>query len=142
MNRSIQFFVLFLSFATMHSATAFPNRDIGERVKPISKTRADGPRNPNVGVAVGVPAAAVAAAISRNPQDIYGQYCTVCHQQGLAGAPRFRSEDWKSRLAGRNIQELLKSAIQGINAMPPRGTCANCTDDELRQAIEYMLPRK
>nr|MCS5577811.1 c-type cytochrome [Alteromonas macleodii] len=27
----------------------------------------------------------------------------------------------------------------GINAMPPRGTCGNCSDDEIKAAIEYMI---
>jgi cytochrome c5 len=34
---------------------------------------------------------------------------------------------------------LLHSAINGKNAMPPRGTCATCSDDELKAAIEYMV---
>ena len=30
------------------------------------------------------------------------------------------------------------NAISGINAMPPKGTCADCSDDELREAIVKM----
>jgi cytochrome c5 len=31
-----------------------------------------------------------------------------------------------------------QNAINGINAMPPRGTCADCSDDEIKAAIEHM----
>jgi cytochrome c5 len=34
---------------------------------------------------------------------------------------------------------LLTNATNGINAMPPKGTCAACSDDELKAAVEYML---
>lgn len=144
MNRNIRLFVLFLSFITTHSAMALVNRSVTERIRPVGKVRIEDSHNTNVGVAVAAPVSAVAATTvsTQNGQAIYGQYCTVCHQQGLAGAPRFRSEDWKPRLSGRGIEALLASALQGINAMPPRGTCVKCSDDELRQAIEYMLPRK
>jgi len=33
---------------------------------------------------------------------------------------------------------LLKHAIEGIRSMPPRGTCADCSDEEIAAAIKYM----
>ena len=35
---------------------------------------------------------------------------------------------------------LLRNAKQGINNMPPMGTCLDCTDAELQAAIRKMLP--
>jgi len=29
--------------------------------------------------------------------------------------------------------------MSGLNAMPMKGTCMNCSDDELRDAVTYML---
>ncbi|MCP4233523.1 MAG: cytochrome c5 family protein, partial [Aestuariibacter sp.] len=26
-----------------------------------------------------------------------------------------------------------------FNAMPPRGTCGTCSDDDIKAAIEYMI---
>jgi cytochrome c5 len=37
------------------------------------------------------------------------------------------------------MDTLLSNAINGINAMPAKGTCAACSDDELKAAIEYIL---
>ncbi|MGB5729137.1 MAG: c-type cytochrome [Thiogranum sp.] len=34
---------------------------------------------------------------------------------------------------------MLATAVSGLNAMPPKGTCADCSDEELKAAIEYML---
>ena len=36
------------------------------------------------------------------------------------------------------LDGLLAKAITGLNAMPPKGTCADCSDDELKGAIEKM----
>lgn len=75
-------------------------------------------------------------------QQIYEQYCTVCHRDGLAGAPQFRNEhDWQSRLRNKKLADLVVSAIKGLNAMPTKGTCMKCNNDELKAAIIYMLPK-
>jgi cytochrome c5 len=75
-------------------------------------------------------------------QATYEQYCTVCHKDGLAGAPKFRNEhDWKPRLGGRTLEDLVASSIKGLNAMPTKGTCLKCSDDDLKAAISYMLPK-
>lgn len=75
-------------------------------------------------------------------KETYEHYCSVCHRDGLAGAPRFRNEhDWKSRLAGRKLNDLVASSIKGMNAMPAKGTCIKCSDDDLKDAIAYMLPK-
>lgn len=37
------------------------------------------------------------------------------------------------------MDALLGNARQGLNNMPPKGTCSDCTDAELAQAIEAMM---
>jgi cytochrome c5 len=32
-----------------------------------------------------------------------------------------------------------KNAINGIGGMPPMGTCGDCSDDEIKAAIEHMI---
>ncbi|MBA2652410.1 MAG: cytochrome c5 family protein [Tatlockia sp.] len=72
----------------------------------------------------------------------FEQYCSVCHQEGIAGAPKFRNaEDWKPRLAKSTIDELVIIANKGLKAMPMKGTCMNCTDEDLKNAIQFMLPK-
>ena len=75
-------------------------------------------------------------------QAIYEQHCTVCHRDGLAGAPKLQNEkDWKPRLTGRTIEDLVASSIKGLNAMPSKGTCTECSDTDLKATILYMLPK-
>lgn len=74
-------------------------------------------------------------------KEIYQTYCSVCHASGLAGAPKFRNkEDWGVRLHEKKLQGLVDSAIKGINAMPPKGTCGTCQTEDIREAIKYMVP--
>ena len=45
--------------------------------------------------------------------------------------------DWAPRLAKGN-DALWKSITTGLNAMPPKGSCVTCSDDELHAALGYM----
>jgi cytochrome c5 len=36
---------------------------------------------------------------------------------------------------------LVASSIKGLNAMPAKGTCFKCMDEDLKAAISYMLPK-
>jgi len=69
----------------------------------------------------------------------YNSTCMACHASGAAGAPKLGDKEaWAPRIA-TGMDALLASAINGKNAMPPRGACAACTDDDLKAAIEYMV---
>ena len=75
-------------------------------------------------------------------KETYQTNCTVCHASGLAGAPKFQdATDWVSRCQKKHLQGLLRSAIQGLNAMPAKGTCMSCSDEDIKQAILYMVPK-
>ncbi len=69
---------------------------------------------------------------------IYDTKCIACHAAGVAGAPKLDDKAaWAPRLAG-GIDALVASAKKGKNAMPPMGTCMECSDEEMRAVIEYM----
>jgi cytochrome c5 len=39
-----------------------------------------------------------------------------------------------------SINELVKSAISGTDkGMPPKGTCNDCTEEDLRSVIKFMI---
>jgi cytochrome c5 len=72
-------------------------------------------------------------------QKIYQTSCHVCHATGVAGAPKLGDKEaWAPRIA-TGMDALLTSAINGKNAMPPKGTCMSCSDADLKAAIEYMV---
>jgi len=86
----------------------------------------------------GQTAASGAASIG---QARFEKTCSACHATGVAGAPKLGDKAaWAPRIA-KGIDALLQSAINGKNAMPPRGTCASCSDAELKAAIEYMVSK-
>ena len=84
-------------------------------------------------------AVAESAAAARDGQTIYKTACFACHDAGVAGAPKLGdAAAWAPRIAKGN--DALYSSLQnGLNAMPPKGTCMNCSDDELQAVLDYMI---
>lgn len=74
---------------------------------------------------------------------IVEHYCVNCHAAKPlidVAAPRMHvSKDWQSRLK-QGFDGLFHHTETGIGAMPPRGGCFECTDVQLRQAIQALLP--
>ena len=55
----------------------------------------------------------------RSGEQVYQAACFACHGTGALGAPK-SADDWAARLEkGKDV--LLDHAINGFNAMPPRG---------------------
>lgn len=68
----------------------------------------------------------------------YNQSCIACHASGAANAPRTGdAAAWAKRLE-KGMDTLLANTKTGINGMPPKGLCFDCSDDEYRALIEYM----
>lgn len=73
-------------------------------------------------------------------ENIYNKHCNVCHAAGVAGAPKKGDAGaWGAR-AKKGFATLLKHVINGFNAMPPKGTCMECSNKELEAAIKFMCP--
>lgn len=71
-------------------------------------------------------------------KDIYDKYCTGCHTTGAGGAPKIGDHaDWAPRLK-QGMPVLYKNAIDGIRGMPPKGSCMNCTHQEIQEAVDYI----
>ena len=85
------------------------------------------------------PAGTAVAAVDPG-EAVYNSLCQACHAGGIAGAPKLDdSAAWTERMATKGLDELVAVAIQGLGGMPPRGGNPTLTDEEIRQAIEYML---
>jgi len=71
--------------------------------------------------------------------DTYKRACTVCHQAGVAGAPKIGDEEhWQKLLDEKGMAAMVESVRNGLNAMPPRGMCFDCSDDDYKALIQYM----
>ncbi len=88
---------------------------------------------------VEAPAAAVATAAPAGAAPaLYTQACSVCHEAGIAGAPKYGDKAaWAPRLAA-GVDGLTASAIKGKNAMPPRGGSQG-SDADIKAVVAYMV---
>lgn len=115
-------------------SSAWAAEDVAERIKPVGKSCMEGQPC----------AAAVAAASSgtRTGEEIYTAKCSLCHGAGVLGAPKFGDASaWGPRLAERKLEGLYDHAIKGFNSMPAKGTCADCSDDEIKVTVKYMVDK-
>ena len=90
-------------------------------------------------VALMAVAGSVAAdGATRDVTELYNRACMACHASGAAGAPiTHNAEAWAPRLT-KGMDVLVASAKNGLNAMPPRAMCMDCTDAEYKALIEFM----
>lgn len=85
------------------------------------------------------PASAAASSGPRSGSDVYAAACAACHTAGVAGAPiTGNASSWGSR-PDQGLELLVEHAINGLGAMPPKGGCGACSDEEIEAAVEYML---
>lgn len=75
----------------------------------------------------------------RSGEQVYQSSCAACHGAGIMGAPKMGDAGaWSPRVA-QGMDVLAKHAINGFNAMPAKGGCVACSDDEIKLAINYMV---
>lgn len=74
----------------------------------------------------------------KSGEEVYKSLCMGCHDTGVSGAPKFGdSGAWAPRLkAGQ--EEVVKLAIHGLNAMPPKGGDPSLSDLEVERAVVYI----
>ncbi len=78
-------------------------------------------------------------AAVRTGKSIVEAQCIRCHGTGVGGAPRIGDRAaWLPR-AKEGLDVVVRSAIHGHGAMPPRGGMADLTDPEIRSAVVYMV---
>jgi cytochrome c5 len=107
------------------------NDDIRARTQPVGELC-------KAGQACGAAVAASAGGAARSGDAVYNQFCFACHSTGVGGAPKVHNvAEWAPHLAKGN-DVVWTSVTKGLNAMPPKGTCMNCSDDELHAAIAFM----
>ncbi|WP_313738433.1 c-type cytochrome [Pseudomonas sp.] len=117
-------------------AQATTDDDLAKRLAPVGQVCVQGQECKGMEVA----STAGGAGGAKNIDEVITKHCNACHGPGLLGAPKIGdTAAWKERADHQGgLDGILAKAITGLNAMPPRGTCADCSDDELKQAIQKM----
>jgi cytochrome c5 len=121
---------------------------INERIAPIGQVAIAGQdnsglRNPGGVAPSQVEPAAAPSMAALSGQDVYMTACTACHGAGIAGAPKTGdAAAWEPRIA-QGMDTLVTHAIEGFQGqagyMPPRGGNASLTDENVRDAVQYMV---
>ena len=119
--------IILLVQLVLHRPSADPNaltpESVAARIQPVGR------------IEFGAPTAAAGA---RTGDAIVKATCAVCHQAGVANAPKIGdAQQWAPRIK-EGLKGMLATAIKGKGAMPARGGDASLTDDELARAIVYM----
>ena len=120
------------------NAQTAQDKEIAERIKAVGEVCVEGDAS------CAAPVAAVASG-PRTGEEVYGGACVACHDAGIGGAPKIGdAADWGPRIA-QGEETLINHAIAGFTGakgmMPPKGTCMNCSDEEIKLAIEYMISK-
>jgi cytochrome c5 len=123
------FAIVLLLQVVVHRSHADPEamtpQAVAERIRPVGQ------------LVVGS-AAPAASQAPRSGEAVVKQVCSACHATGAAGAPKIGDAAAWGKRAAAGLDALLKNAIQGKGAMPPRGGGADLSDFELARAIVYM----
>ena len=139
MKNRIVFSVLGFALAFSVSAQDLTDKQravIEERIKPVGEVCLEGDNSCG-----GPTVAAAGGSASRSGEDVYNTACMACHSTGAAGAPKLGdAAGWADRIAKGN-DALYASALDGIagTGMMAKGGCMNCSDDETKAAVDYMV---
>ncbi|MFQ3236386.1 MAG: cytochrome c5 [Paraglaciecola sp.] len=121
---------VFVGLASVFAAHAKVDSDdaIKSRIEPVGQMHI-----------AGMKAQIAVASGPRSGADVYNKACVACHSSGVLGAPKFQDAgEWSPRLE-KGFDVVWQNAIVGINAMPAMGACGDCSDEDIKVAIEYMI---
>jgi len=78
-----------------------------------------------------------------NGKEVYDQLCMACHLAGVTGAPKFDEKERWQTIADQGMAVLENHAIKGFTGekgvMPAKGGNPALSDDDIKNAIKYML---
>ncbi|OZI43408.1 c-type cytochrome [Bordetella genomosp. 4] len=113
---------------------------------PAAAAPSPAPAASNASAPPPAPAAAAApapqqaqAAVNPAGEKLYKSTCFACHGAGIAGAPKFGDKAAWEPYIKTGVDAMVKVAMQGKGAMPPKGGAANASEDDIRAAVEYMV---
>lgn len=126
-------------------AEAMHLKSVDGRIEPFSHEAVAGQDNSALAIKTdtGAAAASGSAAIPKDGTEVFQQTCSVCHGQGIAGAPKAGDRAaWAPRIAkGKAV--LYQHALQGFQGtagvMPAKGGRADLPDDLVKAAVDHMV---
>jgi len=78
-----------------------------------------------------------------NGKTVFDKYCMICHKDGIAGAATLTNTERWTNNRSKDLDVLVQHVHDGYTGeygtMTPKGTCMECSKDDLRDAIFYMM---
>jgi len=112
-------------------ATAKPVPPPTAKPAPVTPTTPAPPKAPEAAPAAPKP------DLARGEQ-VYRQSCAVCHDKGVAGAPKpGDAAAWSPRLA-RGMDAMYATALNGKGAMPAKGGNPALSETDVKAAVDYL----
>ena len=134
MKKTVLFIALALAFATLGLGASEAKKAIEKRIAPVGQVCVEGQ---DCAQEVNVVSSSLGGM--RSSKEVYDAACTTCHAIALAGAPRFGDRlSWGER-ANEDLDKLVETVTNGLGGMPPMGMCMDCSQEELSDAVQYML---
>ncbi len=126
-------------YKALKAESVHSQKNVHKRTKPVARVYTS-----NDDVPAAPPPPEVKHDGPRSGKKVYDTYCTACHSTTALGAPVKGTDVWKDLLKNKGgIDGLVTSAIKGVPPnMPPKGTCMDCSDEELKTAIQFMIDGK
>ncbi|SIT22342.1 cytochrome c5 family protein [Achromobacter sp. MFA1 R4] len=79
------------------------------------------------------------AAVNPAGEQLYKTVCFACHATGVANAPKFGDKAAWAPYISTGMDAMVKVAMTGKGAMPPKGGAANASEDDIRAAVQFMV---
>lgn len=119
------------------AGAAFASQGIEDRIKKVGEVCLEGEE---CATATAGSATTAVADAGGGVESNYNKSCATCHNAGVAGAPALGDiAAWEPRIA-KGMDVLYNNGINGIPpAMPQRGLCFSCSDDDIRAIVDYMV---
>jgi cytochrome c5 len=130
---------LMLVLGILSNSIAIAANITGSQSEEAITSRLQPPGLPSI-ASSGASEVSTAPVVAAHPgKKIYDMSCTACHSIGVAGAPKKGDKAaWEIRMK-KGITTLLKHIREGYNAMPAGGACPQCSDEDYKHSIEYMI---
>lgn len=78
-----------------------------------------------------------------NGKVTYDKVCVACHMTGVAGAAALTDKTRWDESSAKGLDALRDIVLNGnegaYGVMSPRGTCTDCSDEDLFDALGYIL---
>jgi len=76
-------------------------------------------------------------------ESVWATSCFRCHLYGSNGAASLEDEEYWDIISEKELDELFNSVWKGKygdkGAMPPKGHCNSCSEEQIKKSILYMF---